>query len=181
MILSLNKTNSTLDRYNNVSTRKFKQLEEKSHLFEKITENRVQQLESTVATSVKSMKDVINNTISHFEERLKAFEVENQVLRRKIKDIDTGIKAMESNINDKHQELFNNMTENSNSLDLKLTQRIDNLIENNLKIPGVIEDPENINPDSKTSNTLKDYILENIENNRNHVVNTRVNFSQNNL
>jgi hypothetical protein len=49
-------------------------------------------------------------------------------------------------------------------IDNKLTRRIDNLIDLNLTIPGVIDDPEGLISGTKVkSSTLKNYILERIQ------------------
>lgn len=52
-------------------------------------------------------------------------------------------------------------------LDKKITDRIDNLIEHNLQIPKLIDDPEMKDENSNAKfQTLKDYILNEIEEDR---------------
>jgi hypothetical protein len=49
-------------------------------------------------------------------------------------------------------------------IDNKLTRRIDNLIDKNLTIPGVIDNPEGLNSEKNVkSSTLKDFILDRIQ------------------
>ena len=74
---------------------------------------------------------------------------------------------MNSKITENSEVLNKTIVSTNEGLDKKITLRIDNLINKNLKIPGVIDDPEGINSSKNApSSTLKDYILDRIEVNK---------------
>jgi hypothetical protein len=162
------KTEITLDKYNNISTRKFKQFEDKQEALDKNLQAKVGNLESTVNVSLKNTKESLYSIISTFEMQIKDSIADNKVTHKYMTEkMNEAIKQcaeMSAKIEKNTIVLNNIVSSTSEAIDKKLTLRIDNLIEKNLKIPGVIDDPEGLNTNKNIpSSTLKDYILDRIE------------------
>lgn len=157
-----------MDKYNNISTRKFKQSEDKHEALDKSILTKLGNLEATVNVSIKNTKESLKSIITAFEMQIKDSIADNKVTHKymteKMQEAIKQCAEMSTKIEENSTEINKVVSSTTAAIDKKLTLRIDNLIEKNLKIPGVIDDPEGLNTNKNIpSSTLKDYILDRIE------------------
>jgi polyhydroxyalkanoate synthesis regulator phasin len=65
------KTEITLDKYNNITTRKFKQCDEKIETLDKNLQGKIGNVESTVNVALKNNKESLYSIVTAFEMRIK--------------------------------------------------------------------------------------------------------------
>jgi hypothetical protein len=159
----IKKTNSTLERYNNITTRKFKQTDDKLTALEKQFGDKLKTVESTINGSIKNIKEGLNRTITSFDLQIKEVTADNRVISERMRVVEADCLATKKQVHQSKEEVLENLNLTTNQLDSKITTRIDKIVNNNLKIPGIIEDPEQTNPDyTGKSATLRDFLLQNI-------------------
>lgn len=159
----IKKTNSTLERYNNITTRKFKQTDDKLAALEKQFGDKLKTVESTINGSIKNIKEGLNRTISSFELQIKDVTADNRVISEKMRVVEADCQSTKDHVQQSKEELLGVLHLSTNQLDSKITTRIDNIVNNNLKIPSVVEDPEQTNPEhTGRYGTLKDFLIQNI-------------------
>ena len=124
-------------------------------------------------SSIKNMKEALKGEVSYLEQEIKECLKESRDMKERLKSIKEEVQSTQEETKVKLSQLQSKVTTSHGELNKAIGERIDNLIENNLKIPGIIDDPEGKDSTGIGSN-LKDYILENVENNNSNVVSIRV-------
>lgn len=87
--------------------------------------------------------------------------------------MEENVKATQKEVENNHSQLIEKINGSHSELNKEITERIDKIVENNLKIEGIIDDPEG-KDSTVIGGTLKDYIIKNIQNNDESVNSIRV-------
>lgn len=158
------KTQNALEKGQNLSARQFKQLGDQLAGLEKQVGDKVKSIESNVSTSMKNIKDGLNRTISSFDMQIKDVLADNRMMSDKVRYVSAESEKTTESLGKTQQYLLDKVKESKDEVSQTLNKRIDNIVENNLTIPGIVDDPEGKQDASTPQHkTLKDYILNDIE------------------
>ena len=156
-----NKTSLALERHNSLTARQFKQYTDKLTSIDKTVNDKLQKTENNVNTLLKSIKDSLNRTISSFTMQIKDVLADNRLNTEKVKQIITECEETKELLTKTKFDLIKQINDKNYETGNRLAKRIDRIVEDNLYVPGVIEDPEgDKNNDGECDKrTLKDYVI----------------------
>ena len=160
---SFKKLTNNIERNNTITTRTFKQYTDQINMIEKTTNDRLKLTEVTSNNSMINMKESLNKTISSFNMQIKDVLGDNRVMADRVRQVIADSELTTETVNNIKSELMGEIRTQTGDSEFKLNKRISNLIEQNLTIPGILDDPEGTNGEIESNRTLKDYILNEIE------------------